>query len=57
MQPNVSKIIWSNFRMGNLPLKTDYFGAKSKIYFEPKNWAKAAVGYGAVCTLVPNKFG
>jgi TolA-binding protein len=45
----------SKFPDGKYSLEANYY--KSEIYFSQKDWAKAAVGYGAVGDKAPNKFG
>ncbi len=44
----------AKFPDGKYALEANYY--KSEIYFSQKDWAKAAVGYGAVADKAPNKF-
>ncbi len=43
------------FPQGKYLLEANFY--KSEIYFNQKDWAKAAGGYGEVADRVPNKFG
>jgi TolA-binding protein len=45
----------SRFPEGKYALEANYY--KSEMYFNRKEWAKAAAGYEAVADLVPNRFG
>jgi TolA-binding protein len=45
----------SRFPEGKYSLEANYY--KSEIYFNQKNWAKAAAGYEVIADRVPNKFG
>jgi TolA-binding protein len=45
----------SRFPEGKYALEANYY--KSEMYFNRKDWAKAAAGYEALADLVPNKFG
>lgn len=45
----------TRFPQGKYALEANYY--KSEIYFNRKDWPKAAEGYEAVAARVPNKFG
>ncbi len=45
----------SRFPEGKYSLEANYY--KSEIYFNKKDWAKAATGYEVVANRVPNRFG
>ncbi|MDR3714533.1 MAG: tetratricopeptide repeat protein [Puia sp.] len=45
----------TKFPQGKYSLEANYY--KSEIYFNQKDWIKAAAGYGEVADRVPNKFG
>jgi TolA-binding protein len=45
----------AKFPDGKYSLEANYY--KSEIYFNRKEWAKAAAGYEAIADRVPNKFG
>ena len=45
----------SRFPEGKYALEANYY--KSEMYFNKKDWVKAAAGYEAVAEMVPNKFG